>query len=84
MREYLVTEINVNNKKYFFTFLYKSPNQSHEELESFCSSLDPLLSNINDQHPQHLAGSIGIGHFNVKSRNVALLTKITMQVLQHY
>ena len=63
MKECLVTEINVNNEKCFFTCLYRSPSQSHEELESFCSSLDFLLSNINDQHP---ACSIVIGDFNAK------------------
>ena len=81
MREYLVTEVNFNNEKCFFTSLYKSPSQNDEEIEYFCSSLDLLLSNINDRHP---ACSIGIGHFNAKSRNVALLTKITLQALQHY
>ena len=49
MKECLVTEINVNNEKCFFTCLYRSPSQSHEELESFCSSLDSLLSNIIGQ-----------------------------------
>ena len=35
MKECLVTEINVNNERCFFTCLYRSPSQSHEELESF-------------------------------------------------
>ena len=51
------------NEKCFFTCLYRSPSQSHEELESFCSNLDLLLSNINDQHP---ACSIIMGDFNAK------------------
>ena len=63
MKECLVTEINVNNEKCFFRCLYRSPSQSHEELESFCSSLDFLLFNINDQHP---ACSTVIGDFNAK------------------
>ena len=63
MTECLVTEINVNNEKCFFTCLYRSPSQSHEELEGFCSSLDSLLSNINNQHP---ACSIAIRDFNAK------------------
>ena len=61
MKECLVTEIIVNNEKCFFTCLYRSPSQSHEELESFCAILDSLLSNINDQHR---ACSIVIGDFN--------------------
>ena len=63
MKECLVTEVNVNNEKCFFTYLYRSPSQSHEELESFCSDLDSLLSNINNQHP---ACSIVLGDFNAK------------------
>ena len=61
MKECLVTEINV--KKCFFTCLYRSPSQSHEELESFCSSLDSVVSNTNDQQP---ARSIVRGDFNAK------------------
>ena len=51
LQEYLVTEIIVDNEKYCFTCLYRSPNQIHEELENFSSNLDLLLSNINDNHP---------------------------------
>ena len=50
MQESFVTEISVNNEKCFFTCLYTSPSQSHEELNIFCSNLDLLLSNINDNH----------------------------------
>ena len=63
MEECLVTETNVNNEKWFFTCLYRSPGQSHEELERFCSNLDSLLSHINSQHP---AGSIVAVDFNAK------------------
>ena len=35
MKECLVTEINVNNEKCFFTCHYRSPSQSHEELRKF-------------------------------------------------
>ena len=63
LQEGLVTEIIVDNEKCFFTCLYRSPNQNHEELENFNSNLD-LLSNINDNHP---TCSILIGDFNAKS-----------------
>ena len=46
----LVTEISVNNEK-CLTSLYRCLNQSHEELDTFCSKLDLLFSNINDNHP---------------------------------
>ena len=50
MQESFVTKISVNNENGFFTCLYTSPSQSHEELNIFCSNLDLLLSNINDNH----------------------------------
>ena len=50
-------------KKCLFTCFYRSPIQNHEELESFCCSLDSLLSNVNDQHP---AFAIAIEDFNAK------------------
>ena len=39
----LVTEINVNNEKYFFLCPYRSPSESHDELERFCTNFDLLL-----------------------------------------
>ena len=63
IRECLVTEIDVNNEKCFFTCLYRSPSQGHEELESFCSNRDSLLSNIYDQHS---ACSSIMGDFSAK------------------
>ena len=51
MQEFLLTEIIVDNEKCFFTYIYRSPNQNHEELENFNSNLNLLLSNINENHP---------------------------------
>ena len=62
MKECLVTETNVNNEC-FFTCPYRSPCQSYEELESFCSNLDLFFSNIDDQHP---ACSIVMRDYNAK------------------
>ena len=64
MQECLVTELSMNNEKCFFTCLYRSPSQIHEELDTFCYNLDLLLSNINSNHPNC---SILIGDFNAKS-----------------
>ena len=61
IKDYLITEININNKKCFFTCLYRSPIQSHDELERFCTNFDLLLSNISNLHP---TCSIGLGDFN--------------------
>ena len=63
IKDCIVTEINVNNEKCFFTCLYRSPSQSHDELERFCANFDLLLSNINDLHP---TCSIVLGDFNAK------------------
>ena len=38
----LMTETIVDNEKRFFTCLYRSLNQNHEELENFSSNLDLL------------------------------------------
>lgn len=57
-----MTEISVNNEK-CFTCLYRHPIQSHEELDTFSSDLDLLLSNINENH---LTCSIPIAEFNAK------------------
>ena len=59
-----MTEIIVDNEKCFFTCLYRSPNQNHEELENFSSNLDLFLSNINDNHP---TCSILIDDFSAKN-----------------
>ena len=64
MQECLVTELSMNNEKCFFTCLYRSSSQSHEELDIFCSNLDLLISNINNNHPNCF---ILIGDFNAKS-----------------
>ena len=64
IKDCIVTEISVNNEKCFFTCLYRSPSQSHDELERFCANFDLLLSNINDLHPTY---SIVLGDFIAKS-----------------
>ena len=63
MQEAIVTEISVKNGTYFFTFFYRSPSQSHDEFENFCSELNLLLININNNQPDC---SILIGDFNEK------------------
>ena len=63
VKDCIVAEINVNNEKCFFTCLYRSPSQNHDELERFCDNFGLLLSNINDLHP---TCSIVLGDFNAK------------------
>ena len=63
MQETIVTEISVENETCFFTRFDRSPSQSHNEFENFCSELNLLLTNINNNQP---ACSILIGDFNAK------------------
>ena len=63
MQKAIVTEISVKNETYFFTFFYRSQSQSHDEFENFCSELNLLLININNNQPDC---SILIGDFNEK------------------
>ena len=63
MQEAIVTEISVKNETCFFTCFYRSPSQSHDEFENFCSELNLLLTNINNNQP---ACSVLLGDFNAK------------------
>ena len=42
---------HVNNKKSFFTCLYRSSSQNHDEIEHFCTNFDLVLSNVNNFYP---------------------------------
>ena len=64
IKDCLVTDINVNNEKCFFTCVYRSPSQSHDELGRFCTKFDLLPSNINNPHP---TCSIDLGDFYARS-----------------
>ena len=62
----LVTEIRSQNEKCFLTCAYRSPSQSEEEFEIFCTKFDILLSQINDEFP---LCSIVTGDFNARCTN---------------
>ena len=64
LHECLVTELRIGKKKCFFTCLYRSPSQTSEEFEDFCTDLNLFLSNINDLNP---ACSVITGDFNARS-----------------
>ena len=51
MQETIVTEVSVENETCFFTCFCRSPSQSHDELENFCSELNLLRKNINNNQP---------------------------------
>ena len=62
----LVTEIRSQNEKCFLTCAYRSPSQSEEEFEIFCTKFDILLSQIYDEFP---LCSIVTEDFNVRCTN---------------
>ena len=62
--EDLVTEIRMGKKKCFFRCLYRSPSQSPDECDTFCSNLNLFLSSVNDLNP---ASSIVIGDYNART-----------------
>ena len=65
LNECLVLETRIGEDKcVFFSYLYRSPSQGREELESFYTDFDLFLSNINDLSP---ACSIITDDFNVRS-----------------
>ena len=48
LNECILTEITVN-KKFFLTYLYRSPNQHQEQFEYFFGNLIDVLSGVNNQ-----------------------------------
>ena len=64
LKECLVMEIRVDQKKFFFSCLYRSPGQKQDEFEEFYNDLNLLLFNINDVNPTL---SVTTGDFNAKS-----------------
>ena len=62
--ECLVTEIGMGKKKCFFTCLYRSPSQSSDKFDTFCSNFNLLLPKVNDLNT---VSSIVIGDFNART-----------------
>ena len=62
-RQLLSYKIRSQNEKCFLTCLYRSPSQSQDQFENFCTTFDILLSQINDELP---ICSIVTGDFNAR------------------
>ena len=63
LNESIICEITINNSKCFITCLYRSPSQSSEEFNNFCSDLETTLTNISLESP---LCSFIFGDFNAK------------------
>ena len=64
LKECLVMEIIVGKKKFFFSYLHRSPSKTKEEFEEFYTDLNLLLSNVNDLN---IPLSVITGDFNARS-----------------
>ena len=64
LQEALRLELNDQNKKIIISSLYRSPSQNSEELESFLTNFEHLLSDINARKP---SVSVILGDFNARS-----------------
>ena len=51
LNESIVLEIRLANNKCFLISVYRSPSQSKDQFDEFCSSLNIFISNINDEKP---------------------------------
>ena len=64
LSECIVTEIKLKSKKIFFVLLYRSPNQSTNELNLFMENLEYMIHNLNKENPTAIILS---GDFNARS-----------------
>ena len=62
LKEFLVTELTVENEKCFFTCRYRSPSQNCDQFSDSCKDFSALLYNINDHRP---SCSVIVCDFNV-------------------
>ena len=65
LRECLILEVNVRNKKGYLVSLYRSPNQNPDEFELFLTNLENLLVDITNRNPHFM---LLLGEFNAKSK----------------
>ena len=66
LRECLLCEVSINNKKGYVAVLYRSPSQNSLEFDNFILKFEKMISDINSANPHF---SIILGHFNTRSNN---------------
>ena len=64
--ECIVCEVQLDNKKYFFAILYRSPSQSQIEFQDFMNNFELMLSKMSGENPYCV---IITGDFNCRSTN---------------
>ena len=60
----IVCELHLNRKKFFFTIIYRSPSQNHEEFDIFLINFELMLSKMFAENPYAIIIS---GDFNCRS-----------------
>ena len=66
LKEYLILEVSINNKRGYVVSLYRSPSQASDEFDSFLANLEKIVVNISRSNPHFL---LLIGDFNAKCSN---------------
>ena len=77
MQECIVFELKIGNKSCKTVSLYRSPNQSQDEFETFANNLELILDKIFETNP-FLA--IALGDFNLKLSNGVKMIKQQLKV----
>ena len=62
--ECVVSEIQINRKKYFFVVIYRSPSQNQMEFDDFTIKFELLLSKLHAENPHCV---VITGDFNCRS-----------------
>ena len=66
LKECLILEVSINNKRSYVVSLYRSPNQTSDEFDSFITNLENLVVDISRSNRHFL---LLIGELNAKSSN---------------
>ena len=67
LKECIIIELNLKNKKGYAITLYRSPSLSIDESEQFLLNLDQLLHDISSLNPSFV---MLLGDFNAKSSSL--------------
>ena len=66
LKECLILEVSINNKRDYVVSLYRSPSQTSGEFDSFITNLEKIVVDISRSNPHFL---LLIGDFNAKFSN---------------
>ena len=66
LKECLILEVSINNKRAYIVSLHQSPSQTSDEFDSFITNLEKIVVDISRGNPHFL---LLIGDFNANSSN---------------